>query len=184
MLPTAAITSNKRLSAKGFTIHTDKEDHCIRNMTVYRNLSFEEESAEGYDGGGVSSGGASSDQDGGPADEDEAWSGDEKTYVIEKVIKTKLSGKNERKREWLVKWVGYTEAEATWENLQSFLDDDGMSQALIEYEMERSHKLPNLSWLADAAATPWVAELENKYPMDGGFDFLCFCFFGGPFPFP
>lgn len=52
----------------------------------------------------------------------EVDSGDETYFEVDKILDKRMNGK---KAQYLVKWVGYTEGEATWEpaaNLQNVKD--------------------------------------------------------------
>ena len=42
----------------------------------------------------------------------------------------------------LVKWDGYDVSESTWEKLNCFVNDAGISGKLVDYELKRTAKIP------------------------------------------
>ncbi len=62
----------------------------------------------------------------------------EQEWEVERILNTRLSGRH-RQRQWLVKWAGYANEEATWEPAASFTN---ASDILNEYETARESSLP------------------------------------------
>ena len=48
----------------------------------------------------------------------------------------------EKEREWEVKWKGWDAKDNTFESLNAFLSNDGISASLVEFELDRSGLIP------------------------------------------